>query len=253
MTRLWQAFEESPCLMEVAEVWRRLLGTEFEQFRRFLMPTDIIAARYPGTDPRIPCRVIVEETGVIVVDDVSGQQHELSRSDVICHRVNMPHIGEGALRALELRPQFEVLTQTWHTTRIGRLSSQLDGRPVYFNVHAQHAQVVSAIDRVAKHAGRPYLLLHPTSRRFTTQAETLLRLTEGCVAAANELVSVDSDGKLISKPSVYETISRILGITFDVQTPRYQFKLSGKFRLLAFDSDPVIVSESAGPGTSLKC
>ena len=75
--------------MEVAEVWRRLLGTEFEQFRRFLMPTDIIAARYPGTDPRIPCRVIVEETGVIVVDDVSGQQHELSRSDVICHRVNM--------------------------------------------------------------------------------------------------------------------------------------------------------------------
>ena len=246
MTRFWRAVEQSPCLMEVSEVWRRRLETEFESLRRFFSVTDILATRFPGETAHRQLRVVADDHGIVAIDDETGEQNRLSRSDVVCHRLNVRALARELESVLGISARFEPLGTTHHTTRIGTLPSRLQSRPVYLDLNGTREGLRRAIEAIDRHAGRSYLLLHPTGIPVDSGIETWLRLTEGALVRLCDLVAVDEFGRFVARRDPQHVFSEAIGIEPEL-SPRYLFKLGGtQFRMLAFDSEPVIIKESVG-------
>lgn len=247
MARLWRAFEESPGLMDVAEMWNRRLGTEFESLRRIFSVTDVVAARYPADEAHRHLRIVADERAVVGIDDETGEQHSLSRRDIACHRLNVRALARELCDALGFAHRFEKLESTYHTTRIGALPARFESRPVYLHLGGTGDGLRRAVELAARHASRSYLMLHPSARPATSDIENLIRLKNGCLMQLEDLVEVDVSGRFVPNRDPQRMIAESLGIAFESASPRYLFKLgSSELRILAFDSDPVIVKDSVG-------
>ena len=105
-------------LSHVMLEWERILGEEFYPLSRFLLPTDEIAARYPGTDASFACdlHVKVMSDGKII-GHVRGTRirFELKMSDVLEHRFDLWNFRCETLECLGLTSQFGEISKWDHT------------------------------------------------------------------------------------------------------------------------------------------
>jgi hypothetical protein len=249
MTKLWQALEDAPLIMEVAGVWRERLGKEFESLHRLFITTNIFASsiRFPGD--RTYWRVIDEGHRVIAFNPELGEHREIGRPEARLCRFDVRRFASELCKSMGWTPRFEMLSNTYHVTRIGVLPASLNSLPVYLCIRSSLEDFLSAVDVAAKHAIGPYLFVTPTDRIASAELQAWLHRTAGRQISLDQLLRADlksGTNAFIANKDATPAIQRLLGLEV-TETPRYQFKLVGsKHRYVAFDSDPSIVSESPG-------
>lgn len=245
MTTLWRAFEDAPVLMEVAEVWRQRLGTEFELLGRFFTPTNRIATCISFGRQNEYWRIIEEPDRIVAVNHKTYEHKFVQRSDVILHRIDVQALAKEACEALRWNYQFESLGQTHHICQIGLLPASLNGLPVYFCIRKYSTDVVREIDSIARHAGGPFLLTMPTAAPFDSNAMVWLGRADGYFVPMSELVDVGG-AKLAAQTDATAKLQRALRIEV-VKSHPYQFKLVGdSHRFVAFNGPAKVVDESPG-------
>jgi hypothetical protein len=235
--------------MEVAGVWRERLGKEFESLQRLFITTNIFTTsiRFPGD--RTYWRVIDEGHRVIAFNPELGEHREINRSEVRLNRFDVRGFASELCKSMVWTPRFEMLTNTYHVTRIGNLPASLNSLQVYLCIRGLVADAIAAIDTVAKHAVGPYLFVTPTNRIASADFHAWLHRTEGKHVSLDQLLQVDLEprtNQFIACADATSTLQRLLGLEV-IEVARYQFKLVGsKHRYVAFASEPSIVSESPG-------
>ena len=125
MTKLWRAIKESPLLMDVKDVWRERLGTEFEPLSRFLEVTNIVASRLPGSTPWSTFKVIESDDHFVAFCESTGDSRVVPRADVICHKLNSRQLAAELKAALSLGRKPEWLDNSRRVWFLGNLPLEL--------------------------------------------------------------------------------------------------------------------------------
>jgi len=245
MTRLWRSIEDAVTLHGAEDDWRRRLGTEFESFRRFLIPTDGIVGRLAGDD----------RGGAWLIEEFDGQCYarcertmfvrEVSRADVVSLQFDMRRLSKEVAAALSLAGGVEIVGSTSHIARAGALPASLKNLPVYVCTHKWTADLVKAVNLVAHHAGGPFLLLHPTGQPIDSQVRSWLSKVDGHTVALKQLIDVTGDGKLAATNRAERLMQQTLGIE-SADMPVYRFQKDDDFWWIAFDGTPRPVKDSSG-------
>lgn len=249
MTTLWRAFEDAPVLMEVAEVWRQRLGTEFEPLSRFFTPTNRIASSMSFGKLNERWRIIEEPGRIVAFNDETYDHKFIERSDALLHRIDVRTLGREFCESLGWQYRFEALGSTDHICRVGVMPASLGALPVYFCIRKYPHDVVRAIHEVARHATAQFLFALPTSKPMDSEALMWVDRAGGKFIAAEDLVRFDDSTwsrSMLAFSDAKSKLQRILGIEV-TEEPRFQFRLVGaKHRFVAFDSEPVVIQESPG-------
>ncbi len=246
MTKLWRAIEESPLLMDVKDVWRERLGTEFEPLSRFLEVTNIVASRLPGSTPWSTLKVIESDEKFVAFCESTGDSRVVSRTDVICHQLNSRQLAAELNAALSLGRKPEWLDNSRRVWFLGNLSLELQSRPVYMSLHIASDLINEALHTVAAHARSTFLLLDLNSKRRDQKFDASAKIVDCKQVEIDQLISVTADGRLLAKSKSRELIASILGVTLDSRLSGYVFQRKGKHRMLAFNSEIEITAETNG-------
>ncbi|MDZ4853225.1 MAG: hypothetical protein SGI77_28380 [Pirellulaceae bacterium] len=246
MTKLWRTIEESPLLMDVKDVWRERLGMEFEPLSHFLEATNIVATRLPGRNPWTSYKVVSNDEGFAAFCESTGESREVPRADVICHQLNSRQLAAELNAALSLGRKPEWLDNSRRVWFLGNLSLELQSRPVYMSLHIASDMINDALHAAAAHARSTFLLLDLNSRRRDQRFDASARIVDCKPVEIEQLISVTADGRLLAKSKSRELIASILGVTLESRLSGYVFQCKGKHRMLAFNSEIEITSETNG-------
>jgi len=246
MTKLWRAIEESPLLMDVKDVWRERLGTEFEPLRRFLEVTNIVASRLPGRTPWSSFKVVVNDDSCVAFCESTGELREVTRADVICHKLNSRQLAAELNAALSLGRKPEWLDNSRRVWFLGDLPLELQSRPVYLSLHTASDLITEALHAAAAHARSTFLLLDLNSKRRDQKFGASANIVDCKPVEIDQLITVTPDTRLLGKSKSRELIASILGVTLDSRLSGYVFQRRGKHRMLAFKSEIEITSETNG-------
>jgi hypothetical protein len=145
MTKLWRAIEESPLLMDVKDVWRERLETEFEPLSRFLEVTNIVASRLPGRTPWSSFKVIMNDDSCVAFCESTGESRAVARADVICHKLNSRQLAAELNAALSLGRKPECLDNSRRLWFLGNLPLELQSRAVYISLHVASDLITEAL------------------------------------------------------------------------------------------------------------
>jgi hypothetical protein len=246
MTKLWRTIEESPLLMDVKDVWRERLGKEFEPLSRFLEATNIVASRLPGLTPWSTFKVIESDEQFVAFCESTGDSKVVSRTDVICHQLNTRQLAAECNGALSLSRKPEWLDNSRRVWFLGNLSLELQSRPVYMSLHTASDLITEALHAVAAHARSTFLLLDLNSKRRDQKFDASAKIVDCKPVEIEQLVSVTADGLLLANSKSREHIASLLGLTLESRLSGYVFQRKGKHRMLAFNSEIEITSETNG-------
>jgi hypothetical protein len=246
MTKLWRAIEESPLLMDVKDVWRERLGTEFEPLSRFLEVTNIVASRLPGRTPWSTFKVIESNDHFVAFCESTGDSRVVPRADVICHKLNSRQLAAELNAALSLGRKPEWLDNSRRVWFLGNLPLELQSRPVYLSLYTASDLITEALHTAAAHARSTFLLLDLNSRRRDQRFDVSAKIVDCKPIELDQLISVTSDGRLLAKSKSRELIASLLGVTLESRLSGYVFQRKGKHRMLAFNSEIEITSETNG-------
>jgi hypothetical protein len=246
MTKLWRAIEESPLLMDVKDVWRERLGKDFEPLSRFLEATHIVATRLPGRTPWSSLKIVENDDGFVAFCESTGESKEVPRADVICHQLNGRQLAAELNAALSLGRKPEWLDNNRRVWFLGNLSLELQARPVYMSLHIASDLITDALHAAAAHARSTFLFLDLNSKRRDQKFDTSAKIVDCKPVELEQLFNVTSDGCLLAKSKSRELIASILGVTLESRLSGYVFQRKGKHRMLAFNSEIEITSETNG-------
>lgn len=246
MTKLWRAIEESPLLMDVKDVWRERLGMEFEPLSRFLEATNVVATRLPGPTPWSSFKVVSNNDSFVAFCGSTGESREVPRADVICHQLKSRQLASELNAALGLGRKAECLDNSRRVWFLGNLSLELQSRPVYLSLHSASDLINDTLHATAAHSRSTYLLLDLNSKRRDQRFEVSARIVDCKPVEIDQLVNVLEDGRLQAKSKSLELIASILGVTLENRLSGYVFQRKGKHRMLAFNSEIEITSETNG-------
>lgn len=246
MTKLWRAIEESPLLMDVKDVWRERLGKEFEPLSRFLEATNIVATRLPGRTPWSSLKVVQNDDGFVAFCESTGESRDVRRPDVICHQLNSRQLATELNAVLNLGRKPEWLDKSRRVWFLGNLSLELQSRPVYLSLHIASDLISEALHAAAAHARSTFLLLDLNSKRRDQKFDASAKIVDCKPVEIEQLISVSAEGRLSAKSKSRELIASILGVTLESRLSGYVFQRKGKHRMLAFNSEIEITSETNG-------
>jgi len=263
MTKLWRAIEESPLLMDVKDVWRERFGTEFEPLCRFLEATNIVATRLPGRMPWSSFKVVVNDEGFVAFCEFTGESRDIPRTDVICHQLNSRKLASELNAALSLSRKPEWLDNSRRVWFLGNLSLELQSRPVYLSLNAANDLITESLHAATAHARTPFLMLDINSKRRDQKFAASAKLLDCNPVQIDQLINVTTEGRLLAKSKSRELIAALLGVTLENRLSGYVFQRRGKHRMIAFNSEIEITSETNGnwyieqllakPGTAFRC
>lgn len=242
---LWRTFESAGELTDVLPWWRMRLGTEFESLRRFLVATDRNAASYPSESGR-RFRVVADMFGVTAMDNDSGVAVELTPDDIVCWRWDVRRFSREIAGVLKIAEQHERVSRTLHETKVGDLSIELGGRPVYLCLRGSASLAMSALTNIAAHARQPYLVLYPTGQIKTHAVDAILKATDGVMMSLDSLLTLDSTGRFVEANDSQRQVALALGIATTEPLQRNTFHLVGDIREMWFDSQRHMMPETAG-------
>ncbi|TWT51075.1 hypothetical protein Pla22_38510 [Rubripirellula amarantea] len=246
MTALWQSLEEVAGLMDVADGWRRRLGTEFEPLRRFLRVTDKVTGRYDVVGQRDPWRVIEDAGQFVAVCRETTEHRIMERRDVALHRFDVRRLASEIAEAMSIKADVEVLGTTQHIVRVGKLPADLQSRPVWLCIRKTHQDVARAMQEILLHESEPFLVLHPTGNRITPQTRRLLGQFDSEIVALKNLVRFDAAHKLITTNRWKIVVAGALKIELAAEVPLCQFRRDDDFWWVAFNTKPRPVKDSTG-------
>lgn len=246
MTKLWRAIEQSPLLMDVKDVWRERLWMEFEPLSRFLEATTIVATRLPGRTPWSTLKVVDSDDHFVAFCESTGESKKVPRTDVICHQFNSRQLATELNAALSLGRKPEWLDTSRRVWFLGNLSLELQSRPVYMSLHIASDLNIEALHTAAAHARSTFLLLDLNSKRRDQKFDASAKIVDCKPVEIEQLISVTADSRLIAKSKSRELIASILGVTLESRLSGYAFQRKGKHRMLAFNSEIEITSETNG-------
>ena len=246
MTKLWRAIEESPLLMDVKDVWRERLGKDFEPLSRFLEATNIVASRLPGRTPWSSFKVVASDDSFVAFCEITGDSRIVPRTDVICHQLNSRQLATELNAALGLGRKPEWLDNSRRVWFLGNLQLELQSRPVYLSLHTASDLITEALHAAAAHARSTYLLLDLNSKRRDQKFDASAKIVDCKPVEIEQLISVTADGRLIAKSKSRELIASILGVTLESRLSGYVFQRKGQHRMLAFNSEIEITTETNG-------
>jgi hypothetical protein len=246
MTKLWRAIEESPLLMDVKDVWRERLGKDFEPLSRFLEATNIVATRLPGRTPWSSLKVVENGDGFMAFCESTCESKEVLRADVICHQLNSRQLAAELNAALSLGRKPEWLDNSRRVWFLGNLSLELQSRPVYMSLHIASDLITEALHTAASHARSAFLLLDLNSKRRDQKFDASAKIVDCKPVELEQLFSVTAEGRLSAMSKSRELIASILGVTLESRLSGYVFQRKGKHRMLAFNSEIEITSETNG-------
>jgi hypothetical protein len=246
MTKLWRAIEESPLLMDVKDVWCERLGKEFEPLSRFFEATNIVATRLPSRT-RWEFHKVVENGGsFFAFCEDSGESREVPRTDVICHQLNSRQLASELSAALSLSRKPEWLENSRRLWFLGNLTLELQSRPVYLSLHTSGSLITEAIHTAAAHARSTFLLLDLNCKRRDQKFDATAKIVDCKPVEIEQLICLSADSRLIAKTKSRELIASILGVVIENRLSGYLFQRRGKHRMLAFNSEIEITSETNG-------
>jgi hypothetical protein len=218
--------------MDVKDVWRERLGMGFEPLSRFLEATNIVATRLPGHTPWSSLKVVVNDDGFVAFCESTGESREVPRADVICHQLNSRQLAAELNAALSLGRKPEWLDNSRRVWFLGNLSLELQSRPVYMTLHTASNLISEALDL--------------NSKRRDQKFDASARIVDCKPVEIEQLISVTADGRLLAKSKSRELIASVLGVTLESRLSGYVFQRKGKHRMLAFNSEIEITSETNG-------
>jgi hypothetical protein len=232
--------------MDVKDVWRERLGTEFEPLSRFLEVTNIVASRLPGRTPWSTFKVIESNDHFVAFCESTGDSRVVPRADVICHKLNSRQLAAELNAALSLGRKPEWLDNSRRVWFLGNLPLELQSRPVYLSLYTASDLITEALHTAAAHARSTFLLLDLNSRRRDQRFDVSAKIVDCKPIELDQLISVTSDGRLLAKSKSRELIASLLGVTLESRLSGYVFQRKGKHRMLAFNSEIEITSETNG-------
>lgn len=176
--RCFHCIESLATLGAPLAVWQRELGDSFNAVAPLLAVTNQIAQRMPGVRTDLPMmRVVDYRDGrfAAVCDEEMSPTTELTREQVVLHRVNETRMRRMLCKALSLIETHDDVSPLPGLLRIGTLqSSPLDPRPVILAVASSAAHLVELLlDATARTPGQ-MVLLTPTRARWSTRSEVVL-------------------------------------------------------------------------------
>jgi len=232
--------------MDVKDVWRERLGTEFEPLSRFLDATNIVASRLPGRTPWSSFKAIESDEHFVAFCESTGDSRIVPRADVVCHQLNSRQLAAELNAALSLGRKPEWLDNSRRVWFLGNLSLELQSRPVYLSLHIASDLINEALHTVAAHARSTFLLLDLNSNRRDQKFDASAKILDCKPIELEQLISVTANGRLLAKSKSRELIASILGVTLESRLSGYVFQRKGKHRMLAFNSEIEITSETNG-------
>lgn len=245
MTRLWWTLEESVSLTGAEDDWRRWLGTEFGPLRRFFMPTNrIVSSRFVDCD-RVRWSVMESDGRYLARNNDTYEIRELEKSQVVSVRFNVGLLAKEIATLLPISGGVECVGSSQHVVCVGELSSQFQARGVYICTHKWSRDIIAAVDVIARHASRPFLLLHPTARNIDSQVRTWLQRVDGCFTPIGSLIQLNPEGAF----SAVNRRDRLLADCLGIQTGEVtvcRFARDDDFWWVSFDGKPRPVKDSSG-------
>lgn len=232
--------------MDVADGWRRRLGTEFEPLRRFLRVTDKVTGRYDVVGQRDPWRVIEDSGQFVALCRETNQHRIMERRDVALHRFDVRRLATEIAEAMSIKANTEVMGTTQHLVRVGKLPAELQSRAVWLCIRKTQQDIARAMQEILLHEGEPFLVLHPTGNRITPQTQRLLGRFHGGFATLHDLFRFDDDHKLIAVDRWKTSVAGTLGIELATKVPHCQFRRDDDFWWVAFKTKPRPVKDSTG-------
>jgi hypothetical protein len=200
----------------------------------------------PGRTPWSSFKVVENDDSFMAFCESTGESKEVCRADVICHQLKSRQFAAELNAALGLGRKPEWLDRVRRVWFLGNLSLELQSRPVYLSFHVASDLINEALHAVAAHARSTFLLLDLNSRRRDQKFETSAKIVDCKPIEIEQIISVTADGQLLAKSKSRELIASILGVTLESRLSGYVFQRKGKHRMLAFNSEIEITSETNG-------
>jgi hypothetical protein len=114
------------------------------------------------------------------------------------------------------------------------------------SLHIASDLITEALHVAAAHARSTFLLLDLNSKRRDQKFDASAKILDCKPVEIAQLISVTADGRLLAKSKSRELIASVLGVTLESRLSCYVFRRKGKHRMLAFNSEIEITSETNG-------
>ncbi len=114
------------------------------------------------------------------------------------------------------------------------------------SLHIASDLITEVLHAAAAHARSTFLLLDLNSKRSDQKFDASAKIVDCKPVELEQLFSVTSDGCLLAKSKSRELIASILGVTLECRLWGYVFQRKVKHRMLAFNSEIEITSETNG-------
>ncbi|GAB6188166.1 hypothetical protein [Thermopirellula anaerolimosa] len=240
--RFWRALEDTAGAAAWAE-WKYRLGDDLPSALPMLSPADRFVESL--SDWAAPCRwyrVVQHGPGDFVgVPEDGGPALTLRREDVLVHRIDHRKLGRRLAEAFALEFRLAPLAPPRCAWRIG-MGKATGGTPIDFSllVPTEEGDLEQAIAWHA--AGRsPYVLLLPTRRRVTPEAERLIRQSSGHLVVLAEAIVSDGGKRWTAAAEAQVAVKRHLETAANCPdeplSERAQLVLAAMLELDAVDSD----------------
>lgn len=240
--RFWRALEDTAGAAAWAE-WKYRLGDELPTALPLLSPADRFVESLPDfRDPYRWFHVVQHGPGDFVgVPQDGGPALPLRREDVLVYCIDHRKLAQRLAEAFALEFRFAPFAPPRCTWRIG-MGTATGGTPIEFTllVPADEGDLEQS---VAWHAtGRaPYVLLLPTRRRVTPEAERLVRHSSGhLVVLAEAIVSYGGTrwtAAAEAQVAVQRHLETVANCPDEPLSERAQLVLAAMLELDAVDSD----------------
>ncbi|MHB1000793.1 MAG: hypothetical protein ACYC27_16245 [Armatimonadota bacterium] len=241
----WSACESIPGFSAVELEWRQKAGEDYDIWKPFLAPIQIIASSIPcNNEHTCGCyhRVVDHGNGKMVAvcscDPAHCDSFPVTRKDLVVHMLHFSLLCDTISKALSIRADFsstrleqnsEVrsIRVTW---RIG-IDTPTKGYkfPVYFTCQHDPRDFGIVVHDLKTVSDTPFILVSPTDTWYQAQRQSLFNSDEFLFLTVPDILVPVGNGKFRSNPVAADLIKRF-----------YEKKLpnSGKASMKAFFDTP---------------